>query len=490
MKLAGIGRVLLVVAAVFVAVWLCVILYWRSSGATPGGTQMLLLLGVLPVGLLGGIWLLRRARASRAGAAPAEEPKAVAAASGDETTFEATPPLHCLAAALWLPCGDDAGQVLAALPAPQRPGLHPKFRDRDGLPVFTAHVERLETEGFADTVAASAEAGRQLDQDEERVRALALLEPVATELFDAAALLLPPLPVAEERVIAGLRRTEGHDVRVAVRVHALLPMSWETPLRQAVADWLLELALASGIDRRRIVLDVVPADGAVTAWGLLDAIAGGTADGEAWHLVLACDSLVGERSVQRLIATGRLMDSRRSEGVVPGEGAAGVLLRPSVAPEISGSGQDPAQAVALHRASRAVLAAGMQPRAAARSTGELMSLALRRADVEADAVALVLTDADQRPSRAVEASAGAAAACPELDISTQCGALGVPCGETGHVAPIALLALGTAQVRASMQAVLLLSLGAGLERMAAVIAPQAPEDRSPEQAGDAPAAAT
>src|SRR5690606_2667298 len=152
-KLAGIGRVLLVVAAVFVAVWLCVILYWRSSGATPGGTQMLLLLGVLPVALLGGIWLVRRARASRAEPAPAEEPKEVAAASGDEATYEATPPLHCLAGALRLPCGDDASEVLAVLPTPPRPGLHPKFRDRDGLPVFAAHVERLDTEGFADTLA-------------------------------------------------------------------------------------------------------------------------------------------------------------------------------------------------------------------------------------------------------------------------------------------------------------------------------------------------
>src|SRR5690606_7840812 len=191
---------MLVVAGVFVAVWLCVILYWRASDATPGGTQMLLLLGVLPVALLGGIWLVRRARSPRAEEAPAEEKKPVAAATGDEDTFEATPPLHCLASALRLPCGDEAGQVIAMLPTPQRPGLHPKFRDRDGLPVFTAHVDGLDTEGFADTMAASEQARRQLEQDEERVRALALLEPVATELFDGAARLLPPLPVAEERV--------------------------------------------------------------------------------------------------------------------------------------------------------------------------------------------------------------------------------------------------------------------------------------------------
>src|SRR5690606_36463167 len=295
--------------------------------------QMLLLLGVLPVALLGGIWLVRRARRRRAEAAPEGNAEEVAVAGGDDATAVATPPLHFLAAALRLPCVDDPGQVLALLPAPTSPRLHPKSSDRDGLPVFAAHVERLETDGFVDALAISAEAQRQLEQAGERVRALSLLEPVATQLFDEIAQLLPPLPVAEERVIAGLRRTKGHhEVRIAVRVHVLLPMAWDVTLRQSIADWLLEQALASGIDRRRIALEAVPADGVATAWGLLDAIAGGTADDRAWHLVLACESLVGERSVQRLVATGRLMDSRRSEGVVPGEGAAGILLRPSGAP--------------------------------------------------------------------------------------------------------------------------------------------------------------
>src|SRR5690606_33652965 len=141
----------------FVAVWLCVVLYWRASDATPGGMQMLLLLGVLPVALLGGIWLVRRARRRRAEAAPEGNAEEVAVAGGDDATFVATPPLHCLAAARRLPCGDDPGQVLALLPAPPRPGLHPKFRDRDGLPVFAAHVERLETDGFVDALAISAE---------------------------------------------------------------------------------------------------------------------------------------------------------------------------------------------------------------------------------------------------------------------------------------------------------------------------------------------
>src|SRR5690606_41511482 len=110
--------------------------------------QMLLLLGVLPVALLGGIWLVRRARRRRAEAAPEGNAEEVAVAGGDDATFVATPPLHCLAAALRLPCGDDPGRVLALLPAPPGPGRHPKFRDRGGLRVFADHVERVRPAGF------------------------------------------------------------------------------------------------------------------------------------------------------------------------------------------------------------------------------------------------------------------------------------------------------------------------------------------------------
>ena len=487
MKLAGIGRVVLVVTAVFVAVWLCTILYWRASNATPGGGQMLLFLGVLPLTLLGGIWLLRRRRASRSGAPAEADGRTAAAGDGEDAdAVEATPPLQCLAAALHLPCGDDAGQVLALLPTPPRPGLHPKFRDRDGLPVFASHVDGLVLDGIADTVAGSVEVQRQLAQAEERVRVLALIEPVAAALFEQAARLLPPLPMAEERVVAGLRRTTAGQVRIAMRIHALLPASWEAPLRQAAGDWLLDLALASGIDTQRVALDVVAADGADAAWRLLDAVAAGATDDDAWHLLLAGDSLIGERSVQRLIASGQLMDSRRSEGIVPGEGAAGVLLRPpdALAPV------DPEAGVALHRAVRATLPAGSRPRTVAHASGELMALALRRAGQDADAVALVLSDADQRPTRAVEASAAAAAACPELDIATQCGAIGVPCGETGPVAPLALLALAATQVQASGQAALVFSFAAAGDRVAALVMPPPPSEPSPEQAGVEPAAAT
>ncbi|MDN5780711.1 MAG: hypothetical protein L0H23_01590 [Luteimonas sp.] len=471
--------------AVFAIVWLCTILYWRSSGATPGGGQMLLFLGVLPLGLLAGIWLARRGRAARNTAPGTPTADAGAANTGEDEPAEAQPPLDCLAGAVRLPCGDMAEEVLALLPMPPRPGLHPKFRDRDGLPVFAAYVEDLPTDAIADMLAGSTMGGPGGTVQDERLRALALLEPVATELFDRLGQLLPPLAVAEERVVAGLRRGGETEVRQVVRVWALVPAAWEQRLRQACGDWLLDLALASGIDQRRIALEVSPVTGVEHTWQLLEGIGSGAIDDAAWHLVLGCDSAIGERSVQALASSGRLMDSRRIEGVVPGEAAAGLLLRSASAP----AAFEPDAPVAMHRVRRTTLEAGSKLRPAARATGELLSRALQRSATQADAVSLVLTDADQRPSRAAEAGAAVANACPDIDVAGECGSLGVACGEIGHVAPLALLALAAAQVRASRQAVLVLSINAEHERFAVALAPPL-EDASPGQAGASPEVTT
>ncbi|WP_407351265.1 hypothetical protein [Luteimonas sp. R10] len=469
-------------AVVFAVVWLCAILYWRSSGGAPGGGQMLLVLGVLPLGLLAGLWLVRGRRAAKRRAPEVAD----TGASGDalETDAgQAHPPLDCLAGALRLSCGDAPDAVLALLQAPPRPGLHPRFRDRDGLPVFAAYCDGLETAAAADAMSRRLQPQGSRAPEEERLRALALLQPVAEELFDGLALQLPPLPVSEERVVAGLRRRERHEVGEAVRIRVLLPSAWPQPLRQACGDWLLESALDGGLDARRIALEVLAVQGPEDTWRLLDRLGTATADEQSWQLLLACDSAIGERAVHALMSSGRLMDSRRAEGLVPGEAAAGVLLRPPAA----AAPASPEPAASMHRVRMSALQSTTPPRAAARATAELITRTLQHAAVEPDAVAMVVSDADQRPSRAVEASAAAATACPELDTATQCGALGVPCGDIGHVAPLALLALAAAQVRASRQPALALAVAAERERAAVVFTPPASASApSPDNAGASP----
>ncbi|NZA28509.1 hypothetical protein H0E84_19220 [Luteimonas sp. SJ-92] len=479
MKLSGFWRTGLVVVAVFAAVWLCAILYWRASGATPGGGQMLLWLAAVPLGLLAGFWAVGRLRAARRRAPAAEAPAAPAEAlESDAERFHR--PLDCLAGAVRLPCGETPEAVLAALPDAPRPGLHPRLRDRDGMPVFAAFVADLDTDAAADALP------QALRPDPEQLRALALLEPVALELFDALAALLPPLPVAEQRVIAGLRRSEREDVREAVQVRALLPASWPAALRQACDGRLRQLALDAGLDPRRVGFEAMPMQGAADVWRLLDRLGTAEPDGAPWQLLLACDSAVGERSVAALADAGRLMDGRRREGLVPGEGAAGVLLRPPG----PATAQVSEAAVALHRVRLCAVDPDASARVAARASAALLERALRASSLEPDAVALLLSDADQRAGCAVEAGSAAAAACPELDVAVQAPALGGSCGHLGHVAPLALLALAAAQVRSTGQPALALAVTAGRERAAVAFAPpDAPSSdhvSSPEVSGQAP----
>ncbi|MDH5823742.1 hypothetical protein QFW77_12165 [Luteimonas sp. RD2P54] len=482
MKLAGFWRTGLVVVVVFAVVWLCAILYWRTTGAAPSGGQMLIWLAVVPLGLLAGFWAVGRVRAARR-REPAAAPSAAPAEALESDADLAHPPLDCLAGAVRLPCGSSPDAVLAALEDAPRPGLHPSLRDRDGLPLFAAMVAELETGAAADALPQS------LRPDPEQLRALALLESVALELFDALATLLPPLPVAEERVVAGLRRRESGDVVEVARVLALLPAAWPAALRQASDGWLRQLARDAGLDTRRIVLEAIPVQGPADVWRLLDRIGTAGAGGLPWQLLLACDSTVGERSVAALAAAGRLMGGRRAEGVFPGEGAAGILLR-QPGSDASDASDVAGPAVAMHRVRLCAVEPDASARAAARASTALLERALRAASLEPDAVALLLSDADQRPGPAVEAGAAAAAACPELDVSRQAPALGTSCGLLGHVAPLALLALAAAQVRAGGRPAMALAVAAGRERAAVAFAPArdsaADDISSPEVSGQAP----
>lgn len=490
MRVSGFWRTGLVVAVVFAAVWLCAIVYWRASAVAPGGMQLLLYLGVLPVAILSMLWIGARLRgraeagsavALAADEAPAEPSEAVSRQS----------PAGILATAVNLACGADAGLLSRHLAALPRARLHPGLRDRDGLPVLAAFVGELDVEsvrGQLERFAAGAGGPRFVD---EHLRALALLEPVAGDLFDAAARLLPPLPEVEERVVAGLRRRiESAPVESAgVRILALLPQDMPQPLRAVCAEWLRELAHDSGLDPRRTRLDVASVQGQDEVWRRLERlIAAGPdagADGNDWWLLLAAASSVGDRAVHALQAAGNLFRAGNAEGLVPGEGAAGLLLRPAGAASPAGEVAVPVLAAVRRGASEA----GAPPRVAARATGELLTGLLTFADVSRDEVALVLSDADQRPSRVAEAAVAASAACPELDTASQCPALGAGSGHLGHVAPLALLALAAEQVRATKAPAVALSVAGARDRLAAAVRmPAALDTREPARhdAGQTP----
>lgn len=493
MRTRAIARATGVVVLVFALVWLAVVLAWRARGVTPGGAELFGYLLVLPLVLLGGIWLVRRARARGGATAPAASD---AAAVGTEAATGATDrALTLLGAALWMRAGDSPAAVCAALADPARPPLHPRLRDRLGLPVFAAPVEAVDGEAVADMVAATTADGDAFRRiaTPEQLRALALLDPVAEALL-AQALPEPAGTGGDAPLTAGgmhpfamhhsrsSRADAPAPARAPTQVRLLLPAAWPAQVRTAAADWVRAKAVALGHAAGAVELEVTPVAAAIDAWRLLEHLALATpAAGDGPQLLLAADSLLGEASIDRLDSRRELLVSGHPEGLVPGEGAAGLLFGvPDPAAE--------AVAVTVHGMRQAPAGQG---RGAGAEAGRLLRDSLALARTEADHIAALFTDADQRPSRSIEVAGAVTAALPALDALADVRSLGVVCGATGAVAPLALLAAAADAARAAP--VLVLGTGDASLRVAMTLSPLAvPNDQAAaaESAADAGSPAT
>lgn len=517
MNIAMLARRGLGAVGVFALVGVAVVLTWRGTGTTPGARDLALWLVGLPLALLAGYWGVRwllawrRARQQAAGEGAAATELAPDGLPAVDPLIDL--PLPLLASALWLPIGASAADAAEALAAPKRPKLHPRLRDERGLPTFAAPVDGVEPDAIAEVLRAYSDEAVGSLLDEAQLRALALLEPVAEELLLVA---LPPLaeddagdpwqadaspamhPYAMHHSQSAQAPAAG-PAQTLLRVRLLLPSAWSLDAQQLAAAWLQARAQALGHAADQISVDALPLAAPEEVWRLLDHLARERArdaaadDGRGdRHLLLAAHSHVSEDEVDRWAMQGRLLSSARAEGQVPGEGAAGLLLGPSSsAARANATGvtrtvddtdtrdafaddtfaDEPPPQFRLHRIAHGAVAAHTPARTAAAHTRELLERCL---DVAAQAparIARVVSDADHRPSRAVEVATAVNAALPELDPVHDCRHLGVACGALAHVAPLALLAIAAEQAARDAAPVLVLSVAAEQARAALAVSP-------------------
>ena len=482
LKVGGALRVGATVALVFAIVWFAVVLTWQAGDASPTALDLGLYLLLLPLVLLGGLWLLRAAIRRRREARAGKQPSVGTDVAGSPLERGPQPDrvLHLHASALWLRAGASAAAVAEALASPQRPPLHPWLRDSLGLPVFAAAVDDLDPAAVEGALRLAVDdpdtVGRLFG--EERLRAIALLDPVAEELLLAA--LPPPLDPSPALAVPGLHPHALHHSRSSrapapvaaspvLRVHVLLPASWPSETRRASADWLSAKARAIGFDDGQFSIEVVAVAAADAAWQLIDRLAQARQDGEHdRHLLLATHSLIGSASIDRLDAARELLVSGHPEGLIPGEGAAGLLLGGADATAQSGSSP-----LRVHRMLHGPAGRG---RGASRQAGELLQHAMTTAAQPAETIVAVFSDADHRPSRAIEIAGAIAATLPELEPVDDARHLGLACGDLGAVAPLAVLAAAAAHAAQADAPVLVFGLADPHARIALALSPVPPVD--------------
>lgn len=473
MKTATVLRRTLAALVVFAMVWCAVVLHWRRSGATPGAGDVGLYLFALPLGLIGVYWLLRWGLDQRTAAQIATPHSAAAAGSDSGEQPQVDHVLHLLASAMLLPAGASADEVAQSLVEPKRPSLHSQLKNDAGMPVFAAPVDGLDPDAVADAVRAVLPEGEDFERlfPDERQRALALLDPVAEELLYLA------LPLVDEAFDPYAALQPRAVDRGVLRIRLLLPQAWPPPTRQAAADWLLAKAAAIGFRADDLSVESMPVTAAAEVWRLLDQLAQAQARAAPHegaydrHLLLAAHSLIGEHSVEQLGQRRQLLASGHPEGLIPGEGAAGVLLAGPALAMAMPIDPDATAPLRLHRVVHGASHADAHSRAAVRQAGELLQRALTLTAQAADTILTVVSDADHRPSRAIEIAGAVSAVLPELDPVQHCRHLGLACGDLGAVAPLALLALAAAQAAQDAAPVLAMSLADATARAAFVISP-------------------
>lgn len=439
----------LVLALVFGVVWLAVIIWWQESHTLPTGMDIGLYLFALPLALIAAGWagkrIVQARREARANPAPA-------AADGDGQAAPAAPAtarLVVLASTARAALGNDPATIHAAVAEQQRPALDASLMNAKGFPVFSARAAHLDTALLRD--AAAGNQAPQAAQVEDVIRAAALLgEVVQTLSREARAHVLESCT------------PERDDAWPLLQLELVLPAQWP----EAARDYAFGQARAAAVwPTTRLTMRPHAAQDALASDSLLRQLAHEpvTPAIATLRLVAAADSYIDANRVQDWEAQGALAGNATPQGRIPGEAAAGLLL------DLALGMQDPAAPIAQPAPPADALALTLSPtaqratRADARGAinepmlAALATQFLERQAQPADAIAALVSDADHRGSRPLEAAGLASALFPALDPNQDCLAVGAACGYTGaasHLLTLAVAGEACAQSEAPVLAVL------------------------------------
>ncbi|KGF79930.1 hypothetical protein IA69_21125 [Massilia sp. JS1662] len=439
----------LTAVAVFVACWGGAIVWWRVGARVPAASEWMLLLfglpaAVLVAGFVGHKWITKRSTV-QAEALPSTPTRT----AGTAATPAQAQHLAILATALRSPHGASSEELAAAIADNKaRPDLDRELVDDDGFPVMCARREDAHDDALREDVTdwLAAHGGIEPHFSDEQWRALTLASSVVAELAGRAA----------------IEWAVRDDAMPGLQVLPLLPTDWSAGQRDAAAAWLRHAAAQAGW-RGEIG----------KAMGDTDPVAGIAAAGAAPNvtLVVAAASHVGEATVAQWASEQILFTSAQPKGMMPGEGAAGLLLGGAAL-----SGASDGQAVALLAPltqTQVEEPADARRRDADRVLAGLVERTLADAEVDAGDVAMIVADTGHRSRPVYELMAYAATTMRQLDGSEDIVRVGAASGDCGVVPFVTALALGAYYAGVRQAPVLCLANEVPGRRIGALVRPVA-----------------
>jgi hypothetical protein len=441
----------------FGACWTGAIVYWRARTGDPGTGEVMLYLFLLPGALLGAALVTRKLLADAppaAASAPEHASQAVQAAA----PAPAVVAMAILATAVRSPHGASLEEIADALTSKKaRPTLDSTLVDDDSFPLMTARCAN------ADDAAVSADIETWLTANaptaqfsDEPARALVLATQVVAELSGKAIAALAP----EDQAAPMLH------------IAPVLPPDWNAGQQQAAARWLQHTVVQAGWPVERTALMTV-SDADLTGTvptALLTRLATQVSGAPVAAMLVACDSNIGDATVQDWTASQSLFTPGNPHGKVPGEGACGLLL---TGLEQATASETPVFAVLEPIATARLDASADQHRGEPPPLlADLAQGVLATAQIQSGTLAMIVADTTATHGRMLELMGYVGKAAPQLDTEQDVIAFGRASGACGAVSALTALALACQYACERNGPVLWLANDDAFQRCAAVLYPQ------------------
>ena len=482
----------LVVCGVFIIVWFAMIVYWQSSNRMPTSSDLAINLFAFPLGLLAALWLIIKGAtlftakpAASITPSTAQDKEALAQAQTAEQERGLT--LTILSSAVWAVHGASADELTTALSSNKATlDLDDELKDAKDLPILSGRIKEVD-EGAQHDALEKWLAARRLPEatppaittpvitwNSEQLRALALGSEVVTELAKHA--ITHPLLEEYQAAAPSKRSTVALP---ALQLLAVLPPQWEAENCKLASQWFAHLIEQQGWPDEKIDLKSAPPLKSMSPLHKIDQLSV-TSHRQAlpfFGIVFACESHIGEHTVQAWENAGILFPGKDGRGKIPGEGAAGLLLADAQQTRI----MKPESATNIHR-----LAHGQRDKSAddsGRIGAELLSAlskdALLAASTSPEKITLVTADTDQRASRVTELMAMCHSTFPDLEMSKQCLKVSAACGTAGAVSSLTALTLAHHEALKNSGFALCINNQDSLARAAVMVSPYKPDTAAP-----------
>jgi hypothetical protein len=417
----------LLAALVFALCWGGAIAWWQSAGSEPGASDLALMLLALPCGLLLVFKLGKKLVLARPAAPVAAAAGVAGSSSAPVAAAPSAAPLAILAAALRSPHGASPEELGAAIAENKaRPDLDPELVDDKGFPITAARrddaADAALQEEISDWLAANSMPDTHFS-DVQR-RALTLGTAVVRDLAGYAASELLPM--------GGQPPT--------LRLIPILPAGWTTEQQSSANAWFKQVTAQCGWPPASVTCADVPGATGSAPSALHNQFVFRASSGSRFAaLVIACESNIDQENVDRWESDGVLFTPARSQGLIPGEGAAGLLLM-----DLDSIKSQRGSVYALldpFVETRRDVSIDENKRTDMKPLAGLVERACKQAAIEIEDVGMIVADTGERANRTLELMGLASAALPQLESSSDVACVGASSGTCGAVPYLTALAL-------------------------------------------------